>query len=121
MARGRRLKKVGGDLEAQKQSVASLKLTIREKNVPLELGVDESSSGFSLELANNEITPNIDWEFQLYNGGLDYFKVTYIKLNAHKKKLYKSFKFNYTRTFHHLMEGVRFFFRIFIITKINKG
>jgi hypothetical protein len=61
-------------LEAQKQSVASLELTIREKNVPLELGVDESSSGFSLELANDEITPNIDWEFQLRSSGLDYFK-----------------------------------------------
>ncbi len=33
MARGRRLKKVGGDLEAQKQNVASLKLTIGEQNV----------------------------------------------------------------------------------------
>ncbi len=40
MAKGRKLKKVGGDLEAQKQSVASLKLTIEEQNVPLELGVD---------------------------------------------------------------------------------
>ncbi len=74
MAWGRRLKKVGGDLEAQKQSVASLELTIREKNVPLELGVNESSSGFSLELANDEIIPNINWEFQLRNSGLDYFK-----------------------------------------------
>jgi hypothetical protein len=37
MARGRKLKKVGGDLEIQKQSVASLKPTIGEQNVvPLE-------------------------------------------------------------------------------------
>ncbi len=33
MARGRRLKKVGGDLEAQKKNVALLELTIGEQNV----------------------------------------------------------------------------------------
>ncbi len=33
MARGRRLKNVGGDLEAQKQNVASLEPTIGEQNV----------------------------------------------------------------------------------------
>jgi hypothetical protein len=37
MVRGRKLKKVGGDLEVQKQNVASLKPTIGEQNVaPLE-------------------------------------------------------------------------------------
>jgi hypothetical protein len=33
IARRRRLKKVGGDLEAQKQNVVSLNLTIGEQNV----------------------------------------------------------------------------------------
>ncbi len=33
MARGRRLKKGGGDLEVQKQNVASLKSIIRKQNV----------------------------------------------------------------------------------------
>jgi hypothetical protein len=45
MAKGRRLKKVGGDLEAQKQSVASSKLTIGEQNVaPSEPGINESNN-----------------------------------------------------------------------------
>jgi len=76
MLRGRRLKKVGGDLEALKQSVVSSKLTIGEQNVvPLEPKVNESSNGFSLELANDDIIPNINWEFQSKNGGLDCFKI----------------------------------------------
>jgi hypothetical protein len=75
MARRRRSKKVGGDLAAQKQSVASSKLTIGEQNASFKLGVDESSNGFSLELANDEITPNIDWEFQSRSGGLDCLKI----------------------------------------------
>jgi hypothetical protein len=33
MVRGRKLKKVGDDLEIQKQSVASLKPTIGEQNI----------------------------------------------------------------------------------------
>ncbi len=33
MARGRKLRKIGGDLEVQKQIVASLELTIGEENV----------------------------------------------------------------------------------------
>ncbi len=56
MVRGKRLKKVNGDLEAQKQSVASLELTIGEQNVPFELGVDGSSNGFNLEFANIVMT-----------------------------------------------------------------
>jgi hypothetical protein len=45
VAKGRRLKKVGGDLEVHKQNVASSKLKIREKNVaPSEPRVDESSN-----------------------------------------------------------------------------
>jgi hypothetical protein len=71
MVRGRRLKKVGGDLEVQKQNVVSLELTFGEQNVPFELGVDESNNEFNLELADDKITPNIDWEFQLKSGGLD--------------------------------------------------
>jgi hypothetical protein len=83
MFRGRRLKKLGGDMEGQKQNVASLELTIGEQNVaplqpkleeqnfvPSKLGVDESSNQCGLELAmvifcnsNDDITPNIDWEF----------------------------------------------------------
>jgi len=42
MARGRRLKKGGGDLEVHKQNVVSFKQTIGEKNViPLELRHEE--------------------------------------------------------------------------------
>jgi hypothetical protein len=52
MAKGRKLKKVIGDLEAQKQNVISSKLTIREQNVvPSKLGVDESSNPCGLGLA----------------------------------------------------------------------
>jgi hypothetical protein len=53
MARGRRLKKLGGDLKAHKQNVSSTKLTIGKQNVvliqqklgeqnvaPLKLGVN---------------------------------------------------------------------------------
>ncbi len=59
MVKGKRLKKVGGDLEAQKQNV-----------VPSKLGVDESSNPFGLKLAmvvvcnsNDMIPPNTNWEF----------------------------------------------------------
>ncbi len=42
MAKGRRLKKVGSDLEAQKQSVPSSELRIWEQNVvPLESRINE--------------------------------------------------------------------------------
>jgi hypothetical protein len=75
MAKGRKLKKFGGDLEVQKQSVVSLELTIGEQNVPFELGVDESNNGFNLELANDEITPNLNWEFQSKSGGLNCLKI----------------------------------------------
>ncbi len=52
MVKGRRLKKVGGDLEAQKQNVISSELIIWEQNVvPLEPRVDESSNPCGLELA----------------------------------------------------------------------
>ncbi len=78
MVRGRRLKKVGGDLEAQKQNVAPLEPTIREQNVaPLELRVDESNNPCGLELAmvinfnsNDETPPSIDQKFQSKSGGL---------------------------------------------------
>jgi hypothetical protein len=44
MARGRRLKKGGGDLEVHKQNVISLKQTIGEQNVaPLELKPKEQN------------------------------------------------------------------------------
>jgi hypothetical protein len=62
----------------------------REQNVvSSELKIDELNNLCGLELtmvticnSNDEITPNTDWEFQSKNGGLDYFKFTYIKLNA---------------------------------------
>jgi hypothetical protein len=71
MAIGKKLKKLGGDLEAQKQNVVSSKLTIREQIVvPLQPRVDESNNRYGLELAmvrisnsNNEIIPNTYWEF----------------------------------------------------------
>ncbi len=75
MARGKRLKKVVGDLESQKQSAPSSKLRIGEQNVPFELGLDESSNEFSLELENDEITFNIDWKFQSRSGGLNCLKI----------------------------------------------
>jgi hypothetical protein len=61
MAKGRRLKKVGSDLEVQKQSVPSSELRIWEQNVvPSKSRINESNNGFSLELANDEIIPKID-------------------------------------------------------------
>jgi hypothetical protein len=44
MARGRKLKKVGGDLEAQKQNIASSKPIVGKQNVdPLQLGLREQN------------------------------------------------------------------------------
>jgi len=80
MAKGRRLKKGGGDLEVHKQNVASSKQTIGEQNVatsklrpeeqnvvPSELKIDESNNPCGLELtmmtycnSNGKITFNID-------------------------------------------------------------
>jgi hypothetical protein len=68
MAKKKKLKKVGDDLEAQKQNVISLEPIIGEQNVvPLELGVDESNNPCGLKLAmvvicnsNDEIPSNID-------------------------------------------------------------
>ncbi len=51
MAKGRKLKKVIGDLEAQKQNVISSKLIIREQNVVPSKPVDESSNPCGLGLA----------------------------------------------------------------------
>ncbi len=81
MAKGKRLKKVGGDLEAQKQNIISSEPIIEEQNVvPLELRVDESSNPCGLKLAmvvicnsNNEIPSNIDWEFSSKNVGFNCF------------------------------------------------
>jgi hypothetical protein len=78
MARGRRLKKGGGDLEVKKQNVVSSKHTIGKQNVdPLQLGfgeqnvapselkINESNNLCGLELtmvtvynSNDEIIPN---------------------------------------------------------------
>jgi hypothetical protein len=71
MAKGRRLKKVGGDLKVQKRNVALSKLTIGKNNVvPSELKVDVSSNPCGIKLAmvvvcnsNDEVPSNIDWEF----------------------------------------------------------
>jgi hypothetical protein len=59
MVKGKKLKKVGGDLETYKQNV-----------FPSKPGVDESSNPCGLELAmvvvcnsNDEIPFNIDWKF----------------------------------------------------------
>ncbi len=83
MVKGRKVEKLGGDLEAQKQNVVSSKPTIGEQNVaPLELEVDELNSPCGLELAmvvvcysNDETPPNSGWEFQSRNGGLNCFKI----------------------------------------------
>jgi len=66
MARGRRLKKCGGDLEVHMQNVASPELRPKEQNViPSELKIDESSNLCELKLimvticnSNAEITFN---------------------------------------------------------------
>jgi len=71
MVKGRKLKKVNGDLNAQKQNVSSLQLTIGEQNVvPIEPRVDESSNTCGLKLAivvvynsNDEILPITNKEF----------------------------------------------------------
>jgi hypothetical protein len=80
MARGRKVKKGGGDLEAHKQNVASSELTIGKQNVdplqprfgeqnvaPLRLKIDESNNVCGLKFtmviicnSNGEITLNID-------------------------------------------------------------
>jgi hypothetical protein len=95
MARGRRLKKGGNDLEAHMQNVTSLKQTIGKQNVdplqprlgeqsvaPSELIIDESSNLCGLKLtmmticnSNDEIISNTDWEFRSKNGELDCFKI----------------------------------------------
>jgi hypothetical protein len=63
MASGRKLKKVNGDLEAQKQSVASLKLTIKEQNVASSKPkVDESNNQCGLELVMVTICNSNDRE-----------------------------------------------------------
>jgi hypothetical protein len=59
-----------GSLGARhKQNVASLKLKIDESN---------NLCGLKLTMviicnSRDEITPNVDWEFQSRNGGLNYF------------------------------------------------
>jgi hypothetical protein len=60
--------------------------------------IDESNNLCGLKLtmvtvcnSNAKIIPNIDYEFQSKNGGLDCFIITYIRLNANKRKLYKFF------------------------------
>jgi len=82
MPKGRRLKKVGDDLEVWKQNVISSELTIGEQNVtPLEPKVGESSNPYVLELTmvvvcnSNDEIPSIIWEFLPKNGGLDYFRI----------------------------------------------
>jgi len=83
MVKGRKLKKVDGDLHTQKQNVSSLQPTIGEQNVvPIEPGVDESSNPCGLKLAivvvynsNDEIPPITNKEFWLKSGGLDCFKI----------------------------------------------
>jgi hypothetical protein len=70
MTKRRKLKKIGGDLEAQKQNDIWLEST-REQNVaPSEPKVDESNNPCDLKLAmvvvynsNDEILPNTNWNF----------------------------------------------------------
>jgi hypothetical protein len=67
----------------REQNVAPLELKLREQNfVSLELRIDESSNLCDLKLTmvivynlNDEITPNINWEFRSKNGGLDCFRI----------------------------------------------
>jgi hypothetical protein len=58
-------------------------LIIGEQNVvPLELRVDEANNPCGLELvmvvvcnSNDDIPPNINWEFRSRSGGLDCFRI----------------------------------------------
>jgi hypothetical protein len=76
-------KKVGGDLEVLNQIVVSWELIIGEQNVvPLQLGVNESNNPYGLELemvvvynSNDEISPDINWEFRSKSGGLNCFRI----------------------------------------------
>jgi hypothetical protein len=94
-------------------------MTIGDQNVaPLELEVDESNTPYGLELAmviicnsNDEILPRRDWEFQLRSGGLNCFKIYIYYIECKKKDCTKKIKFNYTRTFHQMMEGAKYFFQ----------
>ncbi len=71
MAKGRRLKKGGGDLEVHKKNVDPLQLGLWEQNVvPSKLRIDKSRKLCGLELtmvticnSNVEITSNTDQEF----------------------------------------------------------
>jgi hypothetical protein len=70
-------------LRPGEQNVAPLELRPGEQNVtPLELRINELNNLCVLELtmviifnSNDEISPNIDWEFQSKNGGLDCFRI----------------------------------------------
>ncbi len=96
MTKGRKLKKISGDLEAQKQNVASLE-PITEQNVdPSEPKVDESNNPCDLKLAmvvicnsNDEIPPNTNWNFNQEMVGSIVLEFTYIKSNV-QKKMYKN-------------------------------
>ncbi len=128
MVRGRKLNKVG-DLEAQKQNVASLELTHAKQNVvPSELRIDESNNLCGLEFtmvticnSNGEITRNTYSKFRSRNGGLIVLEFTYITLNANKKivQIFLSLIISTTFIFHHLMEIIGFILskKIIIILK----
>jgi hypothetical protein len=99
MEREKKLKKINGDLKAQKQNVVSLELIIREQNVvSLEptIGeknvvsskprVDELNNQCGLELAIVTICNSNDRKMV----GSIVLKFTYIRVNA-EKRLYKRF------------------------------
>jgi hypothetical protein len=69
---------------------------------------------------NDEIPPNTNWKFWLKSGGLDCFKIYIYKIECKKKDCTKIFKFNYTCTFHHLMEGSEFFFKFFLLQYLEE-
>jgi hypothetical protein len=65
MVKGRKLKKVGGDLEVYKQNDISSKPIIREQNVtPSKPEVDESNNPCGLKLAMVVICNSNDEPFQ---------------------------------------------------------
>ncbi len=83
MARGRRLKKVGGDFGSLEKKCYFIKINNWEVNIaPSKLEVDESNNPCGLELtmvtfynSNEKITPNTNWEFRSRNGGLIFFRI----------------------------------------------
>jgi len=91
MAKGRRLKKVNGDLEAQNQMLFHHNSQLGNKMLfhqNQELWIKQSM-WLRIGNSNNEILSNTNWEFWMRNVGLDCFKIYIHWSNATKKIVQK--------------------------------